>query len=467
MRLNREFIQSVIPTVQFFGNPVPAEIEITIDADDFGDKKAFMAFKDKDNEFDNTNEVLKALDNGVSCLIISHEQKNLLEASNPNFGKKVSVIVVPDVKKALVDLAAAWRAQLSCQIVGFTGSVGKTSTIEAFNNILELSGLPFISFEIIENQHINACIAVLNIKPEVKVAVFEMSVTKRGDMAKMADVIRPTSAVITAIGHSNMEGLGSILDIANEKKDIFKFFKESNIGIINGDQTILSNISYKHPTVKFGCKTTNQVQARKIQTGNANTHFVLKFYKDRYKISLNTNHIGGVMNSLAAAAAAYLVGVPNDIIMEGIQKPISINGRFEHKKLNFDKGLLINDCYSATPESMKAALLAFEKFESKGQKIAVLGDMQELGVNSPFWHRQLGRFLRKVSSLNQVILVGEMVQWTKDTVPVGLNFEHFNDWKTAADYLKIKLDKEAVILVKGSQKLQLNNLIAELSNSTN
>lgn len=464
MRFNREFIQSVVPTVQFSGNPVPNEIELTLDADDFGDKKAFIAFKDKDNDFDNTDDVLKALDNGVSCLIISNEQKNSLETRNPNLGKKVSLIVVPNVMKALIDLAIAWRSKLTCQVIGIGGSVGKTSTIEALNNILALSNLPFISFEITNNQQINACIAVLNIKAEIKVAVFEMGVTKRGDMSKMADIIRPTSAVITSIGHSNMEGLGSILDIANEKKDIFKFFKESNIGIVNGDQAILANISYKHPTVKFGCKTTNQVQARKIQTGNTNTHFVLKFYKDKYKISLNTNHIGGVMNSLAAAAAGYLVGISNDTIMEGIQKPISINGRFEHKKLNYDKGLLINDCYSATPESMKAALLAFEKVESKGQKIAVLGDMQELGVNSPFWHRQLGRFLRKVSSLNQVILVGEMVQWTKDTVPVGLNFEHFNDWKTAADYLKIKLDKEAVILVKGSQKTQLNNLIAELSN---
>jgi len=467
MRFNREFIQSVIPTVQFLGKPISQDIELTIDVDDFGDKKAFIAFKDNDNDFDNTADMFKALENGVSCLIINNEQKNLLEAHDASFGKKVSVILFSAVKQALVDLAVAWRAQLSCQIVGITGSVGKTSTVKAFENILELSGLPFMSFEVVENQHINACLTILNIKPETKVAVVEMGVTKRGDMSKMAEVIRPTSAVITSIGHSNMEGLGSIVDIANEKKDIFKFFKESNIGIINGDQTILSTISYKHPTVKFGCKTTNQVQARKIQTGSANTHFVLKFYKDRFKISLNTNHIGGIMNALAAAAASYLVGISTDIIMEGIQKPISIHGRFEHKKLNFDKGVLINDCYSATPESMKAALLAFEKFESKGQKIAVLGDMQELGVNSPFWHRQLGRFLRKVSSLNQVILVGEMVQWTKDTVPVGLNFEHFNDWKTAADYLKIKLDKEAVILVKGSQKLQLNNLIAELSNSTN
>ena len=112
---------------------------------------------------------------------------------------------------------------------------------------------------------------------------------------------------------------------------------------------------------------------------------------------------------------------------------------------------------------MKAALLAFEKLESKGQKIAVLGDMLELGVNSPFWHRQLGRFLRKVPSLNHVVLVGDLVKWTKATVPVGITFEHVPSWQEATDCLKKRLDKEAVILVKGSNGMQLSRLVGELT----
>ena len=115
---------------------------------------------------------------------------------------------------------------------------------------------------------------------------------------------------------------------------------------------------------------------------------------------------------------------------------------------------------------LKAALLAFEKVESKGQKIAVLGDMLELGVNSPFWHRQVGRFLRKVPSLHHVILVGEMVKWTKITIPVGLSFEHVSDWKSASDCLKKRLDREAVILVKGSSGMNLGGIVNELTDAT-
>ena len=136
------------------------------------------------------------------------------------------------------------------------------------------------------------------------------------------------------------------------------------------------------------------------------------------------------------AAAAYLLNIPSETIVKGVQVPLAITGRFEPTKLKAAKGILINDCYNASPESMKAALLAFEKLESKGQKIAVLGDMLELGVNSPFWHRQLGRFLRKVPSLNHVVLVGDLVKWTKATVPVGITFEHVPTWKEAIDCLK-------------------------------
>ena len=135
---------------------------------------------------------------------------------------------------------------------------------------------------------------MLQMKPEHQVAIFEMGVSKRGEMARMAALVKPTTAIITAIGHSHMEGLGSLTDIAAEKREIFKYFKESNIGIINGDMPILANISYNHPIVKFGCKTTNQVQARKIQSNNTHTHFILKLYKDRFKIILDTNHSGRV-----------------------------------------------------------------------------------------------------------------------------------------------------------------------------
>src|SRR5437870_13762525 len=101
-----------------------------------------------------------------------------------------------------------------------------------------------------------------------------------------------------------MDRLGSLHDIALEKRDIFKYLTEDSIGIINGDQPILSNVSYQHPVIKFGSKTTNQIQARKMRVSGSHISFILKIYKKKYSIVLDHPHLGAVFNALAATTAA-------------------------------------------------------------------------------------------------------------------------------------------------------------------
>ncbi len=463
MRFDQQFFKAVIPEATFMGTPVTDMGELCIDSRQIKKGEIFVAVKGI--RVNGHDFIQDAIDRGAAGLLISKSHQEIIKKLDARILAKIFVIVVPNVQDALIQLATLWRAQFTYPVIGITGSIGKTSTKEMLANILQANNMRFIASYGNQNTAIGISLNILRMREHHQVAIFEMGVSRRGEMAKMAEIVRPTTAIITAIGHSHMEGLGSLVDIANEKRDIFKFFKEDNIGIIHGDQPILANISYTHPIVKFGCKTTNQVQGRKIQANNLHTHFLLKLYKDRYKIVLDTNHTGRVINALASAAAAYLLGVPAPIIVKGIQVPLTITGRFEQAHLKASKGILINDCYNASPESMKAALLAFEKVESKGQKIAVLGDMLELGVNSPFWHRQLGRFLRKVPSLHHLVLVGDLVKWTKGTIPVGLTFEHVPNWQGASEILKKRLEKEAVILVKGSSAMGLSELVNELTDA--
>ena len=464
MRFDQQFFKSVVPDVSFLGVQMPEVCEVTIDSRQVNKGELFVALKG--SQVDGHDFIGEALQKGAAGLIINKERESVLKTIDPVLLKKIFVAIVPNTQEALFKLAAAWRSFFKYPVIGITGSIGKTSTKEMLSHILGLYNKKFVVSQGNQNTALGLSLNILRMRSEHEVAIFEMGISKRGEMARMAELVRPTAAIITAIGHSHMEGLGSLADIAHEKRDIFKFFKEDNIGIINGDQSILSNISYSHPMVRFGCKTINQVQARKIQSNNTQTYFVLKLYKERHRIVLDTNHAGRVINALASSAAAYLLNVPSEIIVKGIQMPLRISGRFEQKQLKAARGILINDCYNASPESMKAALLAFEKVESKGQKIAVLGDMLELGVNSPFWHRQLGRFLRKVPSLNHVILVGDFVRWTKATVPLGITFEHVANWQEATELLKKRLDREAVILVKGSHGTQLSRLVSELAETT-
>jgi UDP-N-acetylmuramoyl-tripeptide--D-alanyl-D-alanine ligase len=362
--------------------------------------------------------------------------------------------------QALYDLAIAWRAQFDIPVIGVTGSVGKTSTKEFIGSMLTSARKKHLISYGNQNTLIGASLNILKIRPEHEVAVFEMGISRPGEMAALAHMIRPTMGVITAIGHSHMEGLGSLHDIALEKRSIFKYFTENNIGVINGDQPLLSRVGYSHPVVKFGFKTTNQIQARKVRIIDTHARFTLKIYQNKYEVSIDKPHLGAVSNTLAAAAVAHLLGISDEAIVEGIQNATVVAGRFEQKKLRSGTGILINDCYNANPESMKAALLAFQKIETPAKKIAVIGDMLELGVNSPFWHRQVGRFLRKVSSLKQVILVGNMVEWTKKTIPLDIEVIHVPTWSDAVGELeRMVAHQESMVLVKGSLGMGLLNLV--------
>jgi len=464
MRFNQQFVSSIIPEARFIGAQIQEFPSISIDSRELKAGEFFVAMNG--SQQDGHTFIADALKKGATALMIDSDKESLLSSLDKKALQSLSIVIVPDTRKALISLAATWRALFDIPVIGVTGSIGKTTTKEMIANILRLHSVKYISSRGNQNTSLGLAMNLLRLKPEHQVVVLEMGVSKRGEMAQMAELARPTIGIITSIGHSHMEGLGSLADIANEKRDIFKFFKEDNIGIINGDQAILSQIAYRHPMIRFGSKTTNQVQARKIQSHIGTTAFILKLYKERHTIVLETNHAGRVFNALAAAAAGYLLAIPTETIIKGIQEPLIIEGRFEATQLKLEKGILINDAYNASPESMKAALLAFEKVESKGQKIAVLGDMLELGVNSPFWHRQLGRFLRKVPSLNHVILVGDMVKWTKATVPVGMSFEHVPTWKEATESLKKRLNREAAILVKGSNGMKLNFLVGELTHQS-
>lgn len=461
MQLTKEFITKAIPDVSFLYETFPKDPSFSIDTRTIKKDGIFIALEGK--QTDGHNFIKEAIEKGAGGLIIAQSKKDSLRALNAEQLKKKLVILVPDTFKALIDLATAWRAQFDYQVVGVTGSVGKTSTKEMIANILDLHGIAYLASEGNQNTRYGLALNLLRMRPEHKVAVFELGISRRGEMAKLTTMAQPTIAVVTNVGHCHMEGLGSIIDIAAEKREIFNHFKEDSIGIINGDQSLLAKVAYTHPVIKFGAKTTNQIQARKIYSLDKKTKFILKLYGQKFTVTVQKNHIGAVFNALAAAAVAHLIKIPAKTIVAGLEKPLVVAGRFEERALKVGNGTVINDCYNANPESMKAALTAFDNIETPAQKIAVLGDMLELGVNSPFWHRQLGRFLRKVPSLRRIILVGTQVKWTQKTVPVGIEVELVPSWKEASEKLKEKLTAESMVLVKGSFGTQLTNLVEELT----
>jgi len=462
MRFDQHFLRGALPEITLVQEVFPASATFCVDSRLLQPGDIFIALSGA--QHDGHAFIQEVLVKGASGVIIATQKKNLLNDISEKLTKDKLIALVPDTLQALTRMAAAWRSQFTYPVVAITGSVGKTSTKEVLSQVFSLNGTKHIASRGNQNTAIGISLNILRMRAEHQAAIFEVGINKRGEMASLVNILRPTTALITCVAHSHMEGLGALADIALEKRDIFKYFTEESIGIINGDLPILANVGYKHPVVKFGSKTTNQIQARKIQLGSNSVSFMLKIYKNKYPIIIENGHLGSVFNALAAASAAHFLGVPETVIVEGIQRPLAVMGRFESRALTSGQGgVIINDCYNANPESMKTALIALQKIETKACKIAVLGDMLELGVNSPFWHRQLGRFLRKVPTLNHVILVGDQVKWTHKTVPVGMSAEIVANWQEATLRLAQRLDQEVLVLVKGSQGMGLLNLVQKFA----
>ncbi len=460
MRFDETFIRGSLSDVSIVnGSLLPVDPFFAVDSRLIKPNELFVAVSG--NHTDGHLYLEDALKNGASGLMISHEKKSYLDQLDSILLKNKLVLVVNNTINALITLASEWRKLFKNPVVGITGSVGKTSTKEVLAAILKENKNSFYATQGSQNTRIGLSINILHLKSDDDFGVFEMGISHRGEMDQLAGIAKPTIAIITNIGHSHMEGLGSLQDIAIEKRAIFNHFTEKNIGVIFGDQEMLSTVSYSHPVVRFGSKTTNQIQARKIQFVNNSVKFYLKIYKNKYAVTLDKPHMGTVYAALAAATAAHLLLIDNAVILNALQKPVTVSGRFEKRKLK-NGGILINDCYNANPESVKAALLAFEQIDTSGTKILVLGDMLELGVNAPFWHRQIGRFLRKITTLKKIILVGSLVHWVKKNVPLGVETVMVASWEDAQTYFDT-LDKSSILLVKGSNGVGLLNLVKKYS----
>ena len=463
MYFNEHFLKGVLPEATIISQVFPEDARFSVDSRSLQPGDIFVALQGE--RVDGHDHIASAIKAGAAGLIIDVRKRDLLKKLDArDLGKKL-IVAVADPLDALYKLAAARRAQFANPIVAVTGSIGKTSTKELLASILRLDGKDCLASLANQNTKLGVALNLLRIKDSHACAILEVGINARGEMAETAELLRPNFAIITGIGHCHLEGLGSIGDIAAEKRAIFKYFSGDNIGIINGDQPLLANVGYSHPIVKFGFKTTNQIQARKVRVHADHMSLVLKIYREKFIINVPQTHNGFLTNTLASSAAAYLLGISTNTIVQAAKEPVMVPGRFERRTLKNKKGILIHDAYNANPESMKAALMTFGRLPTKARKVVVLGDMLELGVNSPFWHRQLGRVLRKMSATHHIILVGSQIQWTKKALPVGAFVETVSTWQEAVPVLEKNLTGESVVLVKGSHGTGLYQLAEKMSES--
>ncbi len=371
-------------------------------------------------------------------------------------------IVVDNTVKALQELAEFYRKQLKVKVVGVTGSVGKTSTKEiiaatlsAKFNVLKTAGN--------YNNEIGLPLTVLSIEEEHEIAVLEMGISDFGEMRLLSRIARPDVCVITIIGQSHLEALGSRDGIYEAKSEIFEYMNPEGSIFLNGDDDILctkKEINGIRP-VFFGLSDKCDVHPADIESlGLKGTNF--KVVAGEVSFAVETGLFGNHMigNAMAAAAIGLKLGMTKEEIAKGLKNASTIAGRLN--LIPFGEGFIIDDCYNAAPSSMKAAIDTLAL--AKGRRVAVLGDMFELGVDSDDMHRDVGIYAAD-STIDSLICIGEnsrhMVAGAREA-NTGVQIHYFatvDAFLAEKEYLISKGDN---VLVKASHGMDFARIVEAL-----
>ena len=377
---------------------------------------------------------------------------------------KGSYILVEDSFQALKDVAAFYRKQLNIKVVGITGSVGKTSTKEFIAATLA-THYQVLKTEGNFNNEIGLPLTVLRIRDNIEVAVLEMGISDFGEMHRLSSIAQPDVCVITNIGQCHLENLGDRNGVLKAKTEIFKFLRPEGHIVLNGDDDKLITVKEyeKIKPVFFGMSNECQVYGDKIVSrGLKGMTCTIHLGDTAFTVDIPMPGRHMVYNALAAAAVGNIYGLTTEQIKAGIESLEPISGRF--RMIETDKFLIVDDCYNANPMSMKASLDVLQ--DGAGRRIAVLGDMGELGENEVQLHEEVGEHAGKCD-IDVLICTGKlcrnMAERAQRTNP-DLKVIYEPDRESLLEHLKGYVQDGDTILVKASHFMKFEEVVTKLEN---
>jgi murE/murF fusion protein len=428
--------------------------QVSIDSRDVLQGDIFCAIRGE--RFDGKDFVRDAIKSGACCVIISHTDDRLFR----DIAVKTPLLVVPDTLKALGDLAAWYGRHLGLKVAAITGSCGKTTTKEAVAAILQkryrvirtkgnfnnLVGLPLSLFEA---RHGDSW------------AVLEMGMNQPGEIKRLAEIAAPDVALITNVRPVHLEGLGDLEGVAREKGEIFKALGRDGIAVVNLDDPLVLKASEG-----IECRKVFYSTKGEARDGIRPNVFLVSWSPLDMAASIEINAEGllmafdipligmaNIQNALAAAAVGHALGLSKDEIIAGLHEMKGVGGRIGIEDLG--RGFyLMDDSYNANPASMALAIDTLSIW-GKGRKMAILGDMLELGRDARRFHEEIGAAAGR-AGLDMVISVGEFSDIVADEAKkAGADVAAFRDTDTLAGWLKANAAKvfsgTCTVLVKGSR----------------
>lgn len=373
---------------------------------------------------------------------------------------KESFIIVPNCLDALDKMAHYKRIKSNAQFIGVTGSAGKTSTKDIIYNILKNFGNSFVSRGNFNN-HLGVRLNLASIPNNLEYAIFEIGMNNKGEIAPLADLVKPDIAIITNILDAHLGHFNSTLDIAKEKSDIFSAMDNNGIGILNIDNKHFDDCKkYAQISKIYSFGTSKNADSVLTHYESSGYEAKLNFSVLGEDITLNTQ-ITGEHNALNIASILLLVKILNLDIKQICNYFSSISllkGRGEKTKitLNGHESIIINDCYNASPSSMKYSLITLKEIKHS-YKIAILADMKELGKKEVDYHKELAPFIID-AGIKCLYTVGPLMKNLHDTLKNKIEIRHFESSIELKKHILELVTRPSIILLKGSKSMNLMDI---------
>lgn len=377
----------------------------------------------------------------------------------PGMDPACAVILVDNTLTALQQLAAWWRRSLTLTVIGLTGSNGKTSTKDLTASVL-CQGFQTIATKGNLNNHIGVPLSILQAEPSDQMAVWEMGMNHAGELSPLCQMIQPNIGIITSIGTSHIEFLGSRDHIAEEKCTLARCLPENGYMIFPEDCAYADMIrqSTRARCIECGIDA-GTIRASNLQTTTTGTRFTLTipdFCQEDIDLPAYGRHM--VSNALLAAAVGWVAGLAKDQIIKGLQETKITTGRFHCKHL--EGVLIVDDTYNANPDSMQAALRTVADLPCSGRRFAVLGKMGELGVFSEEGHALVAHTAEQLH-FDYLISVGPDAAQITDAVPAvsGTAALYMATAEEAASWLRGHTAPGDIVLFKGSRSARMEQVM--------
>ncbi len=414
--------------------------------------------------FDGHDFIVQARDRGAMGALVQQDRLT----GDQEYG--IPLIQVQNTRLALGQLAAYWRARFTIPLVAVTGSNGKTTVKEMIASILRRAAEQapeemrtdapdaVLATQGNLNNDIGMPLTLLRLRERHHYAVIEMGMNHPGEISYLSRLAKPSVALITNAGDAHIQGLGSVEAVARAKGEIFEGLDQQGIAVINADDPhnrLWRELAGNRQIIDFGLKSKAKVSADyKLTFSGAQITLILPQGVEETTLQVPGEH--NVRNALAAAAVAVAVGVPPKTIASGLSTFGGVKGRMQ-RKCGVRGATLIDDCYNANPDSVRAALAVLARAE--GKKVLVLGDMGELGDKGREFHEQIGDEAR-IAGIDELMALGDLSAYAAEKFGIGAR--HFRKMEDLLANIETLPGPDVTLLIKGSRFMQMERVVKRL-----